>query len=184
MMSASAVRTAAATTALAASTITWAALPLTGARPGTKPALIVAIVFGLLTIAQLLTDPSRAASRARGYTAPLPSLTARAWAGVRTLPWPQAMTIAVVVLEALHRARPWHTVLLTVVLVGFLLALHLAETSASPAVLRPQLPLLACGLGLAALSAGAAALPAAGSGWLGVFAAVAAVVVAGLALPV
>jgi hypothetical protein len=51
-------------------------------------------------------------------------------------------------------------------------------------VLRPQLPLLAAGLGLAALPAGAAALPTAGSGWLAVVAAIAAVLVAALILPV
>jgi hypothetical protein len=45
-----------------------------------------------------------------------------------------------------------------VALIGFLLALHLAEADADPAVLRPQLPLLAAGLGLAVLSVGAAAL--------------------------
>jgi len=46
--------------------------------------------------------------------------------------------------------------------------------------------LLAAGLGLAALSVGAAALPASGpgSGWLAVIAAVAALLAAGLALPV
>ena len=184
MMSASAVRTAAAATALAAGTIVWSALPLTGARPGARPALVAAVAFGVLTIAQLITDPSLAASRSGGYAVSLPSLTTRAWASVRALPWPQAMTITVLVLEALHGSRPWHTVVLAAVLVGFLLALHLAETAASPAVLRPQVPLLACGLGLSALSAGAAALQPAGSGWLAVFAAIAAVVVAGLALPV
>jgi hypothetical protein len=94
------------------------------------------------------------------------------------------MTIAVLVLEALHPARPWHTVVLGVAVLGFLLALHLAESAAGPAVLRPQLPLIAAGLGLAAVSAGAALLPAAGSGWLTVVAAAAAVLVAALALPV
>ncbi len=75
--------------------------------------------------------------------------------------------------------------MLGVVLLGFLLAVHLAETAASPSAFRPHLPLLVAGLGLAALSAGAAMLPALGSGagWLAVVAAIAAVIVAALALP-
>jgi hypothetical protein len=89
-------------------------------------------------------------------------------------------------LEALHPARPWHTVVLGVVVLAFLLALHLAENTDGPAVLRPQLPLIVAGLGLAAVSAGAATLPAvsSGSGWLTAIAAAAAVLVAALALPV
>ena len=89
-------------------------------------------------------------------------------------------------LEALHPARPWHTVVLGVVVLAFLLALHLAENADRPAILRPQLPLIAAGIGLAAVSAGAATLPAAGpdSGWLAVLAGAAAALVAALALPV
>jgi hypothetical protein len=54
-------------------------------------------------------------------------------------------------------------------------------------VLRPQVPLIAAGLGLLALAAGAAYLPAATGSTadlMAVLAALAAVVVGGLALPV
>jgi len=61
--------------------------------------------------------------------------------------------------QALHPARPWHTALLGLALLAFLFAVHLAETRAEPAVLRGQLPLIAAGVGLMALSIGAAALP-------------------------
>jgi len=115
---------------------------------------------------------------------PATGVARRVWASMPVLPWPEGMTVAALGLEALHQARPWHTVVLGVVLLGFLLALHLAETADRPAVLGPQLPLLAAGLGLAALSAGATALPTAGSGWLAVVAAIAAVLVAALTLPV
>jgi hypothetical protein len=78
--------------------------------------------------------------------------------------------------------------LLTVALLGYLLAVHLAETGAQPAVLRPQLPLLAAGLALAALAVGAAALPALPAGSVSsvirMVAATAAVLAAGLVLPV
>jgi hypothetical protein len=92
----------------------------------------------------------------------------------------------VLVLEALHRSPPWHTGLLGAALLAYLFATHLAETQARPSVLRPQAPLIAAGLGLLALAVGAATLPA-GTGstadLIAVLAALAAVVVGGLALP-
>ena len=99
---------------------------------------------------------------------------------LRAIPWAEGTVIAVLALEALHPSRPWHTGLLGVALLAFLFAVHLAESDARPAVLRPQLPVLAAGLGLLVLGCGAALLPAAGmsaaSGWLRVFAVVAAIV--------
>jgi hypothetical protein len=83
---------------------------------------------------------------------------------IRAIPWAEVMTVAVLVLEVQHPARAWHTGLLGVALLGYLLAVHLAETSARASVLRPQLPLLAAGLGLLGLSVGAAAVPVLPSG--------------------
>jgi hypothetical protein len=104
----------------------------------------------------------------------------------RGLPWAEGMVVAVLVLEALHRSPPWHTGLLGAALLAYLFATHLAETGARPAVLRPQAPLIAAGLGLLALAVGAAMLPT-GTGSAGdliaVLAALAAIVVGGLALP-
>ncbi|HUZ51793.1 MAG TPA: hypothetical protein VMU94_04620 [Streptosporangiaceae bacterium] len=177
--------------ALAAATVAWAAVPMSGARAGARPALIVAAACAVFSVAQLaaalLASRPGTARRDTGvYQAPLPGFIRRAWDGVRAVPWPQGLTVAVLGLEALHPARPWHTVVLGVVVLAFLLALHLAESADGPAVLRPQLPLIAAGLGLAVVSAGAAMLPAvsSGSGWLTVIAAAAAVLAAALALPV
>jgi hypothetical protein len=107
---------------------------------------------------------------------------------IRDVPWAEAATLAALVLEAMHPSRGWHTGLLGVALLCFLLATHLAESRATARVLRPQVPVLAAGLGLLVLSVGAAALPAAGtglaSGLLRVLAAVAAVAVTALVLPV
>lgn len=180
---------AGAVAALAAGAVLLAWLPAATAGTGARPVLIVAAISAIMTLAQLLTGPSRPGttwSDAMAYTGALPAFARNAWAAVRTLPWRQAMTVAALVLEALHPSRPWHTVALGVVLLGFLLAAHLAETAAGPRVLRPQLPLIAAGLCLAALSAVAAALPAgSGSAWpLVVIAAVAALLVAVLALPI
>jgi hypothetical protein len=92
------------------------------------------------------------------------------------------MTIAAAALEALHPAKAWHTGVLGVALLGYLFAVHLAETGAGPRVLRPQLGLLAAGVGLMALAVGAAALPTLPSGTASSvirYAAIAAAVIAG-----
>ena len=176
---------------LAAAAVTWAALPAGDAGAGAKPALIAAAVCAAFSVAQLAqarlaARPGRPRRDDGSYQAAVPGLLRRVSDAVRAIPWPQGLTVAVLGLEALHPARPWHTVVLGVVVLAFLLALHLAENADGPAILRPQLPLIAAGIGLAAVSAGAATLPAAGSGsgWLAVIAAAAAALVAALTLPV
>jgi hypothetical protein len=95
-------------------------------------------------------------------------LALRAWLGflevLRQVPWEEGALIAIVWLEVLHTARPWHTAVLGAGLIAYLLAVHLAESDASPRLLRPQVRVLAAGAGLLALGAGAAMLPAAGAG--------------------
>ena len=102
--------------------------------------------------------------------------------------WPELMMAAVLVLEALHRSRPWHTAVLGAAIIGFLLAVHLAESHADAIVLRRQLPLIGIGLGLSALAVGAAALPSLPTGGVSsgvrVIAAAAGVLAAGVAVPV
>jgi hypothetical protein len=56
---------------------------------------------------------------------------------VRRVPWEEGAVLAIVWLEALHRSRPWHTAVLGAALIAYLLATHLAESDASPRVLRP-----------------------------------------------
>jgi hypothetical protein len=178
---------------LAAGVVTWAALPMAGAHSGARAALIAAGCLAGLSLAQL-TDhiaasrPGRPPRRETAFVPPIVRLWRRAETIGRITPWPEGMIVAVLALEALHRSRPWHTAVLGVVLLAWLLATHLAETAAQPAALRPHLPLIAAGLGLTALSVGAAALPSTGLGatatWLAVLAALATVIVAALALPV
>ena len=57
-----------------------------------------------------------------------------------------------------------HTAMLGAALIAYLLAAHLAESGASPRMLRPQVRVLTLGAGLLALGAGAGMLPAAGPG--------------------
>ena len=130
---------------LAAAAVSWAALPTGDARAGAKPALIAAAACAALSVTQLAE--ARLASRpgtprrdAGVYQAALPGFLRRVRDGIRVGPWPQGLTVAVLGLEALHPARPWHTVVLGVAVLAFLLALHLAENADGPAILRPQLP--------------------------------------------
>jgi hypothetical protein len=179
----SAARSASAAGLLAAACVAWSAIPLTAGGVGTAM-LAAAIACAVLSAARL----------ALGATPeePVAFLNPVVRAGrlladlARGLPWAEGMVVAVLVLEALHRSPPWHTGLLGAALLAYLFATHLAETRARPSVLRPQAPLIAAGLGLLALSVGAAMLPV-GTGstadLIAVLAAVAAIVAGGLALP-
>ncbi len=173
---------------LAAGVIFWAAFPLS-ASTGMRLTLVVAVVGGVMSIAQLAatalspreTDVLPAFSIAERLAQQLVTL-------VKALPWAELMTVATVGLEALHRGRAWHTAILGIALTSYLLSVHLAETSASARVLRGQLPLLGIGAGLTALSVGAAALPGFPPGSAGAVVRIAvsivAVVAVGLAIPV
>lgn len=155
------VRTLALIGVLTAALIIWAALP---GQPGGYPriALICSAVGGLASLAQLALagvppsdDPVRSAPE---------RIIASLAIAIQAVPWAEVMTVAVLVLEVQHPARAWHTALLGVALLGYLLAVHLVETGARASVLRPQLPLLAAGLGLLGLAVGAAAVPTLPSG--------------------
>ena len=83
---------------------------------------------------------------------------------LRLVPWEEGALIAVLWLEVLHPARPWHTAMLGAALIAYLLATHLAESGASPGALRPQIRVLAVGTVLLALGAAAAMVPGVGPG--------------------
>jgi hypothetical protein len=193
------VRTVAVVVLLTAAIVAWAAFPMSGASVSAWAAFYAAVVSAVLSVLRLLAsgigtglaaDTSRAGGALKGslYT----SVPERLWRTVRsalvTVPSPQLMIVAVLALEALHPRRPWHTAILGLVLLGYLITLHLAESAARLAVFRPQLPLIVAGICLAGISVAAAALPTggagAGSGWLAVLAAAGAIVAAALALPV
>jgi hypothetical protein len=170
---------------LGAGCVVWAAVPV--ARDGwANLALIVAIVgvaAGALRLALAgLPVPADA------FLLPVP---ARAWLAfletLRRVPWEEGAVVAVVWLEVLHKSRPWHTAVLGGALIAYLLVTHLAESDASPEVLRPQARVLALGAVLLALGAGAGMLPATGPGpgsaLLRLVAAAALIAAAGLVLP-
>jgi hypothetical protein len=170
---------------LAAVTIAWAAFPVGGGKPGTRAALVVAIICGLASVAHLVVGDSQIGGDA--FDSLLVRFAAQLAYLIRTLPWSEVMIIAILVLEALHHSRPWHTGLLGAALLAYLFATHLAETATRPGALRPQLPVIAAGLGLLVLAVGAAALPRLHAGpapeLLRVLAVIAAILAGGLALP-
>jgi hypothetical protein len=162
----------------------WAAWPLAGVLPR---------IFLILAVALMLADLIRLA--AAGL--PLDNVDAFSSLHLRVahslygllqgVPSAEAAAVAVLIVEAAHASRPWHTAVLGAALLCYLLATHLAESGASARVLRPQLPALAAGAGLLILGAAAALVPAAApslaSGLLRVLAAVAAIAAGALALP-
>jgi hypothetical protein len=170
---------------LAAACVAWSAIPMRPAGHLGSPVLVAAIGSAVLGTARLAAGSERREPGIYHSTPARIGLALRA--ALRAIPWDEGMVIAVLVLESLHPSRPYHTGLLAVALLSFLFATHLAESGARPGVLRPQLPLLAAGLGLLVIATGAGLLPApAGpaSGWLRVLAVIAALLAGCLALPV
>jgi hypothetical protein len=169
---------------LAAACVAWSAVPLNGAKGIAAAIVPAAAVFAALSTARLALGV--ASAEPGNLLNPGERLGRTVADLLRTVPWAEATVIAVLVLEALHRSRPLHTGLLGAALLAYLLAVHLAESRARPAVLRRQVPLLAAGLGLLVLAVGAASLPAetgSSASLIVVLAALAALVVAGLVVP-
>jgi len=172
-------------TLLGAGCVVWAAAP------------IVHQGWATLTLTLAIAGVAAGAARLALAGVPAPEdafllpVPLRAWLGfletLRRVPWEEGAAVALVWLEAMHRSRPWHTAILGAALIAYLLTTHLAESGASPAVLRPQARVLAMGAGLLALGAGAGMLPAtgpgAGSALLRLVAAAALIAAAGLVLP-
>jgi hypothetical protein len=174
---------------LGAACVAWTATPFL--RSGwAKFALVVSVIAvtaGALRLA--LSDIPQPENDAF-LSAPL-----RAWLAfhglLRALPWEEIALVTLLWLEVQHPSRPWHTAALGAGLVGYLLAVHIAESGA-PDLLRRQakvlLPgacLLALGAGVAMLGSpgGAGADAGAGPALLRVIAAVAVIAAAVLALP-
>jgi hypothetical protein len=170
---------------LGAACVAWAAVPLPARGPG---GLALALAVLGVTAGALRLVLSAVPVPEDSYLLPTPvRLWLRFLELLRLLPWEEGAVIGVVWLEVLHSSRPWHTAVLGAALVAYLLATHLAESDASPRALRPQTRVLAAGVVLLALGAGAGMLPAtspgAGSALLRLLAAVALIAAGGLVLP-
>jgi hypothetical protein len=143
--------------------VVWAAVPLpAGGWPSfalTVATVCVAAGFLRLALTEV-PEPQEA------YFLTLPE---RTWYNflfaVRTVAWEEIGCVAVLWLEVLHPSRAWHTAILGVVLVAWLLTVHIAESgAAAAALLRRQGRVLVLGLCLLALGAAASLLPTASSG--------------------
>jgi hypothetical protein len=149
--------------ALGVASVAWAAVPLSRAGWASFALTVAAVCVAAGSLRLALTEvpePQEA------YFLTMPE---RTWynvlAAIRTLACEEAGCVAVLWLEVLHPARGWHTAILGAALVGWLLAVHIAESGASAAALfRRQARVLVLGLCLLALGAAAALLPTASSG--------------------
>ena len=121
-------RTIAASGLLAAACVVWAAVPLSGARSIGPVVLAAAVACAALSVARL------ALGAAPGDPVVYLNPVVHAWRLltriVRRWLWAEGLVVAALVLEALHRSRPWHTGLLSAALLAYLLAVHLAESRA------------------------------------------------------
>ena len=182
---ASAVGMRAAAVLLGAGCLVWAALPAVhrGYATFVLGVAVAGVAAGGLRLA-LTTVPVPDESY-------WPSPGVRAWRAflemMRQVPWEEGAVIGIAWLEVLHPSRPWHTAVLGAGLIAYLLVVHLAESDARLATLRPQARVLGLGAVLLALGAGAGMLPAAGPGagsaLLRLVAAGALIAAAGLVLP-
>ncbi len=127
---------------LAGVTVTWSALPV---RAGLLPRGLLWIAV-LAAVCSLVEMAARTIEVRRSAFETLPDRLVRLLVtAVRSAPWTEIMMITVLLLEAEHADRPWHTGVLMIALLGYLLAVHLAETGEDAGVLRAQIPPLAAG---------------------------------------
>jgi hypothetical protein len=171
---------------LGAACVAWTAAPVlhTGLADTALTLSIIAVTAGALRLAlSEVPQPEDELFLAAPVRAWLAFLTL-----LRVLPWEEIALVTVLWLETQHPVRPWHTAALGAGLVGYLLAVHIAESGAgSGRLLGSQAKVLVVGACLLALGAGFAMLPSvgpgAGSALLRVLAAAAVVAAAVLVLP-
>ena len=147
---------------LGAGCVVWAAVPLIHARFQTIALALAGL--GVVAGALRLALAEIAVPEDTYLQTAAVQFWIRALKVVRQVPWEEGTLVAVLWLEVLHPARPWHTAVLGAGLIAYLLATNLAESGASPGVLGPQVRVLALGAGLLALGAGAGMVAVAGPG--------------------
>ena len=183
-----AIATAGAASLLAAACVAWSAIPLQPAR-WAKLALFLAVALAALGVLRLALAYVPAPGESGDHYVSGPErIVARLLLVLRLMPEEEGAVLAVLWLEVQHPARPWHSAVLGALLVAYLLTVHLDESGATPRTFRRQAPLLAVGACLLAAGAGAAMIPAVGTGsgpdWLRVLASAAAVSAVLLVVPV
>jgi hypothetical protein len=169
---------------LGATCTVWAAVPLQGTG---APGVLLLVVAAVCVSAGLLRLARKDTGHGERYFFPgmFGGLAYAANDVLLRAGWETGAAVSVIVLEALHPSRPWHTGLLAVAIACYLLAVHQAESAVPAAVFRGQAPVLLASLVLVVVATAVAMVPASStqSGWLEVLAALAAVTAGGLALP-
>jgi hypothetical protein len=171
---------------LGAAAVAWTATPLvhTGLGDTALVIAIIAVIGGALRLAFTEIPVPEEQYFVAGWL--------HAWLVflglLRSFPWEETATVALLWLEVQHPARPWHTAVLGAVLAAYLLTAHIAESGAQAGpLLRGHAKLLAVGACLLALGAGFAMIPAgapgAGSAILRVLAAAAVIAATALVVP-
>jgi hypothetical protein len=181
------MRGAIAVVLLGAAATVWSAVPLGGTGwPGGLFVVVAALCVAAGLVRLVLKD--RAREEQALFSGGLAGLVDGADRLVQSLPWETGAAIGILVLETLHRSHPWHTGLLAVLVICYLLAVNRAESAVPSAVLRGQARMLATSAALLVVVTGVAMVPSARtgalSGWLDILAALAAMAAGGLALPV
>ncbi|MGC8627001.1 MAG: hypothetical protein ACP5VR_05480 [Acidimicrobiales bacterium] len=149
---------------LGAASLTWAAVPTSQA--GTGGALVLAVASACLVAGSArLAWARRPPGKPELFAKPLERAANHARSALAALPWETVAAVAIVVLEALHPARPWHTGVLAMVLTGYLLAVHRGEAYTSPhlALRRQAGALVLAGVSVVVLT-GLACVPGATNG--------------------
>ena len=180
------MRRIAVTALLGAACTVWSALPLRGTG---APGGLLVVVAGVCVVGGALRLLARGAL-VTGLPPFLTTWSAVLGAGRSMLQWTgweSLAVVSVVALETLHRSRPWHTGLLALVVVCYLLAVYQSEPPVPAALVRGEARVLVVSLPLIAVATGVAMVPTAGSGatsgWLEIIAALAAITAGALALP-
>jgi MFS superfamily sulfate permease-like transporter len=170
---------------LGAACTVWAAIPLHGTG---APGVVLLLVAAFCVAAGLLRLGRKDTGQRERYLLPgaLMSLANSANDLLLRAGWETGAAVAVVVLEAVHPSRPWHTGFLAVLVTCYLLAVHQAESAIPTAVFRGQARVLLASLALVVVATAVAMVPtsAAQSGWLEILAALAAMTAGALALPI
>jgi hypothetical protein len=169
---------------LGAFCVVWAAVPMKGTG---APGVILLAVATTCVAAGLLRLVRKDTGQGERYVFPGPFMRFALSANDLLLRagWETGAAVSVVVLEAVHPSRPWHTGLLAIAVVAYLLAVHRAESVVPAAVFRGQARVMLTSLALVVVVTAIAMVPssAAQSGWLEILAALAAMTAGALALP-
>jgi MFS superfamily sulfate permease-like transporter len=179
------VRYVGAVALLGAACTVWAAIPLYGTG---APGVVLLLVAAFCVAAGLLRLGRKDSGQQERYLLPgaLMSLANSANDMLLRAGWETGAAVAVVVLEAVHPSRPWHTGFLAVLVTCYLLAVHQAESAVPADVFKGQARVLLTSLALVVVATAVAMVPAsaAQSGWLEILAALAAMTAGALALPI